>query len=276
MLPLSQCLLFRLCCILPSVFQVKCSMLLWAIRWLLRRPVWNVRGGKLSWRPLASFMLPGGRVWTDVTMAGSLMVVHDIQFQYPECSVGEAWSVSGPCTATETRLASRNQLRSSELTVLKVNLHTSCCCQKIYSVSRKKCHLPMVGHMVCTFIVWFRQWQMVIEGTEVSLSKAGLDCKELWSHLLFASAPPPFDFLPLCTTVSISTSAPDQHFNMFTTRLKFGSLFCSMYFLLHDCIVSVTTTTTQAKEGFLYERWALCARLLIQMSVSSWPHCLTL
>lgn len=128
MLPLSQCLLFRLCCILPSVFQVKCSMLLWAIRWLLRRPVWSVRGGNLSWRPLASFMLPGGRVWTNVTMAGSLMVVHDIQFQYPECSVGEAWSVSGPCTATETRLASRNQLRSLELTVLKVNLHTSCCC----------------------------------------------------------------------------------------------------------------------------------------------------
>lgn len=276
MLLLSQCLLFWLCCILPSVFQVKCSMLLWAIRWLLRRPVWSVRGGKLSWQPLASFMLPGDRVWTDVTMAGSLMVVHDIQFQYPESSVGEAWSVSGPCTATETRLASRNQLRSLELTVLKVNSLTSCCCQKIYSMSRKKKHhLPMAGHMVYMLIVWFRQWQTVIEGTEHSLSKPGLDCKELWSHLLVASAPPPFDFLPLCTTVSISTSEPDQHFNMFTTRLKLGSLFCSMYFLLCDCIVSVTTTTRE-KGWFLYERCVLCARLLIQMSVSSWPHCLTL
>ena len=33
--------------------------------------------------------------------------------------------------------------------------------------------------MVYMLIVWFRQWQTVIEGTEHSLSKPGLDCKEL-------------------------------------------------------------------------------------------------
>lgn len=37
----------------------------------------------------------------------------------------------------------------------------------------------MAGHMVYMLIVWFRQWQTVIEGTEHSLSKPGLDCKEL-------------------------------------------------------------------------------------------------
>lgn len=111
----------RLGCILPSVFQVKCTMLLWPIRWPLRRPAVSVRRRMLSWPPLASSMLPGDTVWTDVTMAGSPTAAHGILLQYPECSVGEACSASGPCTATETRLASQNQRRSLELTVSKVN-----------------------------------------------------------------------------------------------------------------------------------------------------------
>lgn len=130
-------------------------MLLWPIKWLLRRPVQSVRRGMLSWQPLASFMLPGDMVWTDVTMAGSLTAVHDTLLQNPECSVGEVCSASGPCTATETRPASRNQLWNSELTVSKVNslIRSSILCHEI------KCYLHMVGCICLYFGLGSdRQW----------------------------------------------------------------------------------------------------------------------
>lgn len=121
LLPLSSCFLLTLHCILPSLFQVKCSMLPWPIRWLWRRPVQSVRRGMQSWQAPASSTLPGEKVWTDATMAGSLMAVYDTLLQEPGCNAGEVYSASGPCTATETRLAFQNRQGNLELIVLKVN-----------------------------------------------------------------------------------------------------------------------------------------------------------
>lgn len=126
--PFELVLLLTVLCILLSLFQVKCSMLLWPVRWLLRKPVQSVGTGKLSWHPRASSTLHGDKAWTDVTMAGSPMAVYDTLWQYPDCSAGEAWSEYGPCTATETRLASQNQPGSLGLTVLKVQLLAVCGC----------------------------------------------------------------------------------------------------------------------------------------------------
>lgn len=104
--------------------QVKCSTLLRTKRWLLRKQEKRVRRRTVSWPLLVSCTLPGDRGWTGVTTAGSRMEARGIPSLYPNCSVAEAWSVSGPCIAIETRLASHNHLLSLELIVLKVNVLT--------------------------------------------------------------------------------------------------------------------------------------------------------
>ena len=101
-------------------FQVKCTTLRGPGRWPWRRQRKSARRGTLCWRPRASSTPPGGKAWTNVTMAGSLTAVPATPWLYPECNAAEACWVSEPCIATKTKPASRTLLRSWELTVLEV------------------------------------------------------------------------------------------------------------------------------------------------------------